>query len=499
MGKYDLILTTVSKSFLKGSGTSSTTTKALSGKLQAQIQSVCDGFLTGGRVKPLTSDTVQLSLTKFLQPSEAEVKELLARHCITGNTFCQGEVVLSKSFINKNNEIFLRRLDELYPAVKGQKNAQIEYIMCCLEDINHSLFKDKEGFLKQFIKDFNEVKQMTDKSGNCLFDQGVGSLYSMKAILQAKYNSPERYNAILNLYKLAKQGKAPDYILKGLIPEGQFHSLGKADIDKLIQGKNYFEQFKTLSNKSEILKNTQFGDVFSVGDNMYVRTQDAYTHLNMSKSMYEKLFPPIERYCLAQTENSCHFVATLDGMIKNPQTRVRLYEMFEQTGEHTIRVKLPGKDTIPVEFDLRNMDYLNITEGAEGYLKGALGHRMIEHSTGININRIIHNELKSPLLHINNGGKPEAYDIPLLLGKDGVEIVIGNANPKLNLMNKSQGNILTVLKASNDKGDIVNRNIGYTGGHVYSTQRGNIFNPWNTIETLSYPIHECPNPYAVYL
>ena len=95
--------------------------------------------------------------------------------------------------------------------------------------------------------------------------------------------------------------------------------------------------------------------------------------------------------------------------------------------------------------------------------------------------------------------KRKINDVPLLLGRDGVKIVIGNANSKLNLMNKSQGNILTVFKALNDKGDIVNRNIGYTGGHVYSTQGGNIFNPWNTIETLSYPINECPNPYAVYL
>lgn len=191
----------------------------------------------------------------------------------------------------------------------------------------------------------------------------------MKAILQAKYNNPERYQDIMNLYKLVRQGKAPDYILKGLIPEGKFDLLGKSDIDKLIQGKYYFEQFNKLTKPEDVLKSLQQGDVFSIGDKMFVRTADSYEPLNLSKSMYEKLFPPIERYCLAQNENSCHFVASLDGMIKNPEMRTRLYKMFEQTGEDTLKVRLAGNNTVPVEFDLKNIANLNVTDGAEGYLK----------------------------------------------------------------------------------------------------------------------------------
>lgn len=106
-------------------------------------------------------------------------------------------------------------------------------------------------------------------------------------------------------------------------------------------------------------------------------------------------------------------------MIKNPEMRTRLYKMFEQTGEDTLKVRLAGNNTVPVEFDLKNIANLNITENAKA------------------------------------------------VGKY--------------------------------KADPVNRNIGFTGGHVYSSQQGRLFNPWNTIESLPYPINEVPTPYAIYV
>lgn len=499
MGNINKLVSTAAKSWSKGTRVNVTATVP---RQEQVIKKVTSEFLPGKRITSASNlDTVQLSMKKFFTPTEKEVKELLLKHSISGDSFCKGNVVLSQSFINKNNEIFLKRLDELYPALKGEKTAQIEDIMCCLENINHSGFKDKDAFLKQFIKDLDEVKLMTNKSGESLFDQGVTSLYSMKAILQAKYNNPERYQDIMNLYKLVRQGKAPDYILKGLIPEGKFDLLGKSDIDKLIQGKNYFEQFNKLTKPEDVLKCLQQGDVFSIGDKMFVRTADSFEPLNMSKSMYEKLFPPIERYCLAQNENSCHFVASLDGMIKNPEMRTRLYKMFEQTGEDTLKVRLVGNNTVPVEFDLKNIANLIVTDGAEGYLKGALGHKMIEHTVGVNWNNASKNASKHPLSGINNGGNPEVFDMPYLYGGEHKKFFAANKS----ILEKSNGNMLTVLRAENAKAvgkykaDPVNRNIGFTGGHVYSSQQGRLFNPWNTIESLPYPINEVPTPYAIYV
>ena len=443
-------------------------------------------------------DTVQLNFKKFLQPTNEEINNLLSKHSITGNSFNNGQTKLTQSFINKNNSIFLKRLDELYPSVDGKKTYNIEDIMVCLENIDHSGFNNKEAFLQQFIKELDEIKLMTDNEGKLLFDQGISSLYSMKAIIQSKYNNPERYQDIMDLYKLIKQGKAPKYIIQGLIPEGEFHVLGKSDIKKLIQGKDYFEQFTEKSNRKEILENTKFGDVFSVGSQMFIRTKDSYEKLNMTKQMYEKLFPPIERYCMAQTEESCHFVATLDGVIKNHETRVNMYKMFEQTGENSVRVRLLDKRTISTDFNLNDIDYLNVTEGEMGYLKGALGLRMIEHSVGTNMSRF--SNCKSPLQCINGGnGRPEIYEIPFLTGKQYQRISIGASVGKRFVINNSKGNILFVPTAESTRRDFGhNRNIGFAGGHVYSTQKGKLFNPWNTIESLPYPQKEAPNPYAVW-
>lgn len=74
--------------------------------------------------------------------------------------------------------------------------------------------------------------------------------------------------------------------------------------------------------------------------------------------------------------------------------------MFTQTGEHTLTIKLPGLNTVPIDFDLRSLDYLN-----SEYLQGALGHKMIEHSVGLNINRIMNEPTKNTLFYINGGGK----------------------------------------------------------------------------------------------
>lgn len=126
---------------------------------------------------------------------------------------------------------------------------------------------------------------------------------------------------------------------------------------------------------------------------------------------------------------------------------------------------------------------------------------MIEHTVGVNWNNASKNSLKHPLSGINNGGNPEVFDMPYLYGGEHKKFFAANKS----ILEKSNGNMLTVLRAENAKAvgkykaDPVNRNIGFTGGHVYSSQQGRLFNPWNTIESLPYPINEVPTPYAIYV
>lgn len=53
------------------------------------------------------------------------------------------------------------------------------------------------------------------------------------------------------------------------MPNGHTNSLVKQDMKAIAEGRNYYEQFSSL-NKSEILGKTVEGDVFSVGEQMFV-------------------------------------------------------------------------------------------------------------------------------------------------------------------------------------------------------------------------------------
>ena len=443
----------------------------------------------------LEGDVIQIS-KRFSVPSENEIKNILARHSITGNSFSGGNILLDKPFINANNSIFLKELDMMFPAVKGQKSTYLEDILVCLEDINHSNFPNKKDFLTNFIKDLERINGMSTANGKKLF-AGDRFLYSKKAILQAKYNNPQRYKELMDLYKLVQEGKAPSYIMQSLIPEAHFHSLAKSDINKLLQGKTYFEQFAEKVNHDEILHKTELGDVFSIGEKMFVRNKDRYEELKMTKSVYEKLFPSVERYSLAQTEQSCYFVAPLDGMIKNPETRIDLYKMFEQIDNNKVKITLPngGENII---YDLSDIAKFNITEGKEGYLKGALGYKMLEDACAKKIYGIsAKNKNCSPMLFINGGGDPITSMRTLYPVDKVIELPHGDkAKSKLEIF-KSSGNTTMVRTAMHVSGeDVENYNRGIIGAHCYSTQRGNIFNPWNSIEEMPFDkFYKSPNPF----
>ena len=432
----------------------------------------------GLKIVPITEDIVQFN--KFSIPAEKEITSILRRHSITGNSFKNGTLELDKSFINDNNSIFLRELDRMFPVKQGEKNIVLEDILVCLEDINHSGFTNKKDFLSQFIEDLECIKRMTNTNGEKLFDSSIESLYSMKSILQAKYNNPERYQEIMDLYKLTKSGKAPDYIIKNLIPEARFHKLAKSDIECLKSGKNYFQRFSKTTSHDDITNKTELGEVISIDGQMYVRGKNDIEKLKLDEEMYKKLFPALGRYCLSQVGDSCYFVSALDGMIKNPETRIDMYKMFEQIGKHKVRVKLPKENIKPVEFNLSDISEFN-----DEYVHGALGYKLIEKVCMQN-----YNGLSRTVQDFNRGGQPQI--IMDVLYKDGAKQGCYSDLGKNGLhmfVERSKGNTVLIPRTEYQETS-QNRNIGLWGGHCYSSQNGNFFNPVNSIEEVYYPKQE---------
>ena len=114
---------------------------------------------------------------------------------------------------------FLEELLKRFPLKQGEKtNKIVQDLMTCLEDVNHAGIVDKTKFLDDFLMEASKV----DKDFAGIFTQSTTGLFSKRAVLQAKYNNSERYQEIMDLLTLHKQGKAPKWTLQTLFPESSF-------------------------------------------------------------------------------------------------------------------------------------------------------------------------------------------------------------------------------------------------------------------------------------
>ena len=423
-----------------------------------------------------------LKLTKLRKPSMERLKELktneglneLALRDANGKVMYLGELY-DACYITDNNSLFLERLTELFPKRVGNKvNLDVQKRMLYLQDINHSNYVNKEEFLQKFLKDIDEVENIKALDGSLLYSDSAVSLYSKKAILQAKYNNPERYQDLQNLLTLYKKGLIPRHNVATFFPEGQIHKLVKSDMQKLLTGKSYYPQFARVS-ESEIAK-LEIGETFSVGEKMFVKTKDGYEALKIDKTVYEKLFPPIERYSMSQGyAGNCGKISSWNAMVKNPNSRVELYKMFKQT-EQGVVVKIPRKGYCS-EYQWNDLSKLN----TEDNLQGCLGHKMLEYTYDMN-----------RLGHIDVGGNPRAEMIEDILGLPdlrprGFEF-IGNPTKLNEFCSKPQSGIFV-----KNCGDF-NLNKGQTDGHFYSAtdlSSGVWQNPWTGVEELKLGFDPC--------
>ena len=237
--------------------------------------------------------------------------------------------------------------EKLHNEQKELNSNSLQYCSPDFEIIEKPLSPREFSFYSQNIKnaDFNDIEQsigeitkFKDRFGNSLFLKELGHerSYNTQALLAIKYNNPEHYKELLTLLQLSEQGKIK-YIPRFIMPEGKLNPLVKKDMEAIINRKNYFEQFDKTANKFEILSKTQEGDAFSIGEQMYVRTQNNYDKIDMDKDTYKLLFPPIDRYAIAQGHSqNCGPLAVINNMIQIPTNRVKLYKLFEQKGNSII-------------------------------------------------------------------------------------------------------------------------------------------------------------------
>lgn len=449
--------------------------------------------------RSLQGDVVQFS--RFAKPNRTRVEQLLKENGVDFKILDESKGLELFEFrgsrICDNNSIFLEELNRMFPKGEGRTNKKLQQMLVYLEDINHSSYADKKSFLQQFLKDVEKVEKMTNKDGKLLFEGGY--TVTKNAILNAKYNNPDRYKEIMDLYKLHQQGKAPEYLLKTLFSGSNFHKLPKSDMTKLLKGEHYFPQLKSIDEK-EIAKLTT-GEAFSVNQEMFVKTEKGFEKLKINKEVYEKLFPPIQRYAMAQGPlGNCHLMAALDSITKNPQARIDLYKMFEQT-ENGVKCTIKGYPQNGIAFDFNNLSVLY----GKNNLNGSLGHKMIEYSYAKNayddlVNSTVCSEwLKEAQIKRIGGDVVKYFDYSGEADNvaEHLTALTGRNSKTVYPRAKNFNQIAFDKTLKEQKGISIGNSVtsspiekaGIIDGHFYNTgdlKDKKIINPWNTIEVIDY-------------
>lgn len=452
----------------------------------------------------LTGDIVQFS--RFTKPTETRIAQILKNNGLLSNTLLKkdGSRLLNGfegNLITENNVIFIEELSKRFPLKEGAINTDLQELLVCLKDIKHTHIVDKQTFLDEFIVSASKVKSMKSVDGKLLFKDHMTGLYSRKAILEAKYNDTQRYQEIMDLYKLHQEGKAPRYLIETLFPKSHFHELPKSDIDKLLRGEHYFPRLSSLSETK--ISKLSVGEAFSVNNEMFVKTTNGYEKLRIDKSTYELLFPPIERYAMAQNGlDNCHLISTIDSITKDPNGRIQLYQMFEQT-PNGIKCTIPSTEcTTPFIFTLKDIEAL---QKAEHSIQGSLAHKMLEYTYARNKCTTITSDKVDDIIKIFSKGGDESYISSYykdLLGvsSDRIQTVKKYNRYGEDLLRVNEDEIPCVKEIFNniknkthqkikcvDNGHIIDPDLGLRDRHYYNaidTEKGFIINPWNTMETI---------------
>ena len=281
------------------------------------------------------------------------------------------------------------------------------------------------------------------------------------------------YQDLQNLLTLYNKGLIPRHNVLTFFPEGQVNKLVKGDMLKLLAGESYYPQLTKLTD--DAVAKLEIGEAFSVGKEMFVKTTNGFEKLKIDAQTYERLFPALERYAISQScVGNCGKISSWNAMIKNPNSRIELYKMFEQA-ENGVKVTIPRKGYVS-EFNWNDLSKLNTNSN----LQGGLGHKMLEYTYDIN-----------KMGYIDTVGNPRGEMIEDILGWPNLPPPKGWEYTEVTIKDfcmKHKNGIFV-----KNEGDF-NLNKGQTSGHYYSStdlSSGIWQNPWTGIEDLKLGFDVC--------
>ncbi len=235
-------------------------------------------------------------------------------------------------------------------------------------------------------KPIDEQKQNLEKLKNTSFGENLDD-YEL--------------DAISNMMKSDNKNSKAANALVGLIEDGSvnkrciYYSSKHSDIQpNIANDMKLMQQAKAtgtpiadlivpkFDTPEDAVKNAKIGDVYNIGDekNVYIKTDDENAkQLKFDKETYLKLFPPVERFSVGQSQiGDCYLVSTFDTLYQNPETRVKILDCFEQDG-NDVKAKLPNRDEVVVAKDCKLLEQTKDNLQEKIYIKGSEGLRILEY------------------------------------------------------------------------------------------------------------------------
>ncbi len=154
-------------------------------------------------------------------------------------------------------------------------------------------------------------------------------------LFELKLQNKERYERILNsgLIEALENGtvknvKIPRLANADLTPEIY------SDLKLLKEGKSIVKEFSADIDIKEAYKATSIGDIVEVGEQMYINDGKKLAKWKMTKEMFLKLFPPVDRFAFKQKSlGNCYLLSSISSVMRNKKASVTFYQSFKYDGK----------------------------------------------------------------------------------------------------------------------------------------------------------------------
>ena len=154
-------------------------------------------------------------------------------------------------------------------------------------------------------------------------------------LFELKLQNKDNYDKILNsgLIEVLDNGtvknvEIPRLANADLTPEIY------SDLKLLKEGKSIVKEFSADTDIKEAYKATSIGDVVEVGEQMYINDGKKLAKWKMTKEMFLKLFPPVDRFAFKQKNlGDCYLLSSISSVMRNKKASVTFYQSFEYDGK----------------------------------------------------------------------------------------------------------------------------------------------------------------------